>query len=160
MTRIFTFVFIAFISASAFGQTNAFETLRDKFRGDENVFAISTSGFLARTVLLFAGEHEYKKAIKHVDKIGLITVPKSAFKAREVSLAGFRKFINNDYSLLTTVRDHGDNVELYIRQSAGKKKHNHYLLLVDSDSEVVAIEINGYINPEIMLKESQLSYNQ
>jgi hypothetical protein len=155
-----TIVFIILIAGSSFAQTNAFETLHDKFKGEQNVFSVSASGFVARSIFWLAGEHDYRKAVKHVDRFRMITIPKMAFKVKDVTLNGFKKFISSDYELLTSARDHGDNMSLYIKQADRNKENNRYLLLVDTDDEVVAFEIIGYINPEFVLRESQLSNNK
>jgi hypothetical protein len=152
-------LFLLVSSISAFSQFSGFQTLKNKFGGKNEVFSITTSGFFARGVLLLAGEHDFKSAIKHIDQIRLITIPKPAFAQEKVTVNGFKKLLAKDsYEELTSVRDHDDEVTLYI-QSGKRSKHNRYFLLVEGNSEVVAIEIKGYIDPKFMLRESDLSYN-
>jgi hypothetical protein len=157
MRSTFSALLLVFIACvSAFSQSNGFEILRNKFQGKNDVFCISTSGLLARCALLVSGEHDFKKAIKDIDAIRLITIPKSAFHDEQVSVKGFKNILAKaDYEQLTSVRDHDDDVTLYVQ--SGKNNNNMYLLLVDSRDDVVAIEIEGYIDPQIMLRESNRS---
>jgi hypothetical protein len=60
MKKRATSILIAlFASIACFGQSESYTLLKEKFRGYENVYSISTSGIVTRTVLLMAGEHEY-----------------------------------------------------------------------------------------------------
>jgi hypothetical protein len=151
-----TLILVVTACVSSFSQSNGFEILRDKFKGKDDVFCISTSGLLARGALWISGEHDFKRGIKDIDAIRLITIPKTAFQDEKVSLKGFKKILAKaDYEQLTSIRDHDDDVTLYMQ--SGKRNSNLYLLLVDSRDDVVAIEIEGYIDPQLMLRQSSLS---
>jgi hypothetical protein len=152
--------FFVLTGVIAHAQSESFVTLKNKFSGVENVHSFSTSGFLARTALWLAGEHEFNDAVKEIRNVRFITIPKTAFAEQQVTLNGFKKIVRRDsYQELACVRDHGDEVTLYI-QTATRSKTNRYLVLVDNDNDVVAIEIKGYIDPDIMLKNSHVSYQQ
>lgn len=140
-------------------QSNSYQTLREKFRGEKDVLALHASGSLARTILWLAGEKDFKEAMEDVKDIRFIVIPKSAFKANQVTLAGFKKIAAKDsYEELARVSDHGDDVTLMI-QTSYKEKHNRYLLLVESDSEVVVMEIKGYIDPSLTIYKEKIAYN-
>jgi hypothetical protein len=159
ITAIITLI-VSLSASGAFCQVNAFETLHNKFQGQENVFSLSTSAFWAKSVLWLAGEHEFRKAISDVQKIRFITIPKSTFQKQNVTVNGFEHFILKDgYSLLTSVRDHGDDVRLYLREG-DRKRDNHYLMLVEESNEIVAFEIKGYVDTDKLLKQARISYNQ
>jgi hypothetical protein len=156
LTLVFLLLSFTFVAA----QSESFQTLKDKFTGSDNVHSFATSGFFARTVLWMAGEHDFNKAVRDIRSIRLITIPKVAFSEQDVTLNGFKKVVRKDsFQELANVSDHGDEVTLFM-QPATKNKSNRYLLLVDGDSEVVAIEIKGYIDPNVMLKNSSISYHQ
>jgi hypothetical protein len=141
-------------------QSQSFQTLKGKFAGHDNVHAFSMSGFFARTVLWIAGEHDFNKGIKEIRSIHMVTIPKEAFDRENVSLNGFKKVVAKDsFQELMQIKDHGDDVTLLI-QHATKSKNNRYLFLVEGASEVVAIEVKGHIEPELILKNSDLSYQQ
>jgi hypothetical protein len=151
--------FIGIINISI-AQSDTFQTLRNKFGGRENVYSFAASGFLARTVLWVAGEHDYRDAIKSIKTFRFITIPKSAFAEQKVSIKGLKKLILKDsFDELVSVKDHGDNVTVYIQEDP-KQKNNLYFLLVDDGNEVIAIEIRGYIDPSVLKDDNHLSYNQ
>jgi hypothetical protein len=91
-----------------------------------------------------------------------MVIPKSAFRREHLTVDGFVKFTRQDgYEELGRVRDHGDNVTLLL-QTPKKSSDNRYLVLVDDNDEVVAIEVKGYIDPEILLNPDQkkLAYSR
>jgi hypothetical protein len=141
-------------STSLFAQSESFSTLRNKFRGEPNVVYLNTNGLLAKAVLAMAGERDFKKSIKHVRSIRLVTVPKKSFHKAEVSVDGFRNILEKDsFVELTTIKDHGDDVSLYL-QEAKKKKHNRYFILINEDHQVVGIEIKGNVNLSELTKHT------
>ncbi|MBT1703200.1 DUF4252 domain-containing protein [Chryseosolibacter indicus] len=154
-----TLTVIFLVTSGVFAQSESFHLLENKFKGSENVHALSLSGFLSRIVLRCAGEHDFRKAVKQVKHIRIINIPKSAFEAEQVTVHGFKKVLKKDsFEEVLSVRDHGDDVTLYMK-SESNRKNSSYFLLVEEESEVVAIELHGYIDPNVMLKSSYLSSN-
>lgn len=159
MKFLTTSVALLLAASTAFAQSNSYQTLREKFRGERDVIALHASGSLARTILWIAGEKDFKDAIEHVKDIRFIVIPKNAFKANEVTLSGFKKIAQKDsFEELARVKDHGDVVTLMM-QTSYKQKHNRYLLLVESNSEVVVMEIKGYIDPTLAAYREKIAYN-
>lgn len=155
-----------FGSIASFGQSESYTLLKEKFRGHENVFSISTSGFVTRTVLTMAGEHEFNRVIKEVKHIHLTTIPTRAFRKEEVTVAGFiRKAKEDAFDELAKVDNAGDHITLLLqRQPKKRNKTNHYLLIVEERNEVVVMEIAGYIDPKLLLdcykKENNSHYRK
>ena len=148
-----------FAASAALAQSNSYQTLRNKFSGSEDVHSFSLNGFFARTVLRMTGEYEFKSAIKEVNSIRLMTIPYSEFKDRGVSLSGYKKLLERDaYEQLAHIRDHGDDITFYVQST--KKQDNRYMVLVEESDEVVVIEMRGYIDPEVLLKETDLAYKK
>ncbi|MGC1241696.1 MAG: DUF4252 domain-containing protein [Chryseosolibacter sp.] len=142
-------------------QSKSFQALENKFSAAENVHSFTTSGFLARTMLWLAGEHEFKSAIKEVKHIRLITIPKSAFADRGVSLEGFKKVVRDDrYEELARARETREEVTVYL-QPLKNSPLNRYLILIDNPDEVVAVEIKGYIDVNLLHRKyrQNLTYN-
>jgi hypothetical protein len=137
------------VSITCFGQSETYTLLKEKFRGHENVFSISTSGFFTRTILLVAGEHDFNKALREVKHIQLTTIPKKAFHREEVTVKGFiRKAKEDAFEELVHVKDYGDDVTLLRQQPKKKNRAHRYLLVVDDRNEVIVMEITGYIDHE------------
>ena len=148
-------IILLFISVSAFPQSKSFYTLKETFSGSKDVYSFHASGFLARTALWIAGEHEFTNAIKEVKDIYVIVIPKEAFETQQVTLHGFRKLTSNDsFEELAHVRDHGDDITLLI-QGGKKDKNNRYLILIDSDQDIVVVEVKGFIDPGLLLNKKE-----
>jgi hypothetical protein len=159
MKKFTVAIAITLLSSAVFAQSKSYSLLKEKFSGHENVVSFRTSGFLTRSVLLFAGEPEYNRAIKQVRKIRITVIPKAAFKAEKVTVKGFIKIAKKDsFEELFSAYDHGDEVTLLV-QSEKDHPDNRYLLLVDGNDEVVALEITGYIDHKLLLKKMKSGYN-
>lgn len=154
-------VLITLLTSTAIAQSNSYQALREKFRGEKDVVALHSSGALARTILWVAGEKDFKDAISDVDDIRFIVIPKRAFRANDVSVDGFKKIAHEDsYEVLARVKDHGDDVTLMMQKSYSKKHdQNRYLLVVESSNEVVVMEIKGYIEPNLTIYRDKIAYN-
>ncbi len=160
MRTITTCIIISvLLTSSALAQSNSFLKFKEKFSNADGVHCFSTNGFLAKTVLWMAGEHEYHKAIKEIQNVSLITAPKSAFRAEGVTVAGFKKVLRDDsFEELAHVRDNGDDVTIYLKTT--QSKSSRYMILVEDSDNVVAIEIRGYIDPKFFINNTSLCFNQ
>jgi len=151
--------FILAVTTSGFAQSQSFQTLEKKFALNDDVRSFSTSGFLARNILWLAGEHEFKKAIRQVKNIRIITIPKHAFIENQVSVQGFKKVIHRDsFEEVASVRDQGDDVSIFI-QPLKNSSLNRYLILIDNTCEVVVVEIKGHIDVNLLnQRDANFSY--
>jgi hypothetical protein len=139
------------IAVHAMSQSNSYLTMKDTFKGGSDVHHISVSGFLCRAVLALADEHEYRAAFTDVKNIKIITVPKSEFERRNLSPDGFKKILREDnFQELAHIRDRGDIVSIYLQEN--KKAQNRYFILVDEGDDIVALEIKGYVNADLLVK--------
>ncbi len=153
-----SFLFALILTTSlAFGQSNSYQTLRDNFIGQPDVNSFAVSGFFCRMVLGIAGEWEFKDAIKDIQHLRIITIPAEEFKAKGLSVNGYKKLLKKDaFEELASVRDNGDDITFYL-QSNGHK--NRYMVLIQEPDEVVVIEMKGYIDANLLLEANKsLSY--
>lgn len=150
-----TIILLAFLLAEpplSIAQSRSFMTLQNKFSSTEDVFSFRASGFLSRSVLRLAGQREFRKAIRKVKNIRLLTIPTDAFAAQRVSVNGFRNIVRNDgFEQLAAVREDGNEVNVYL-QPVKDSKINRYLILIQDETQVTAVEIKGYIDPGILKK--------
>lgn len=141
-------IIILFVTgfSKANGQSHSFQTLKNKFSKTDDVHSFSTSGFLARTILWFAGEHEFTNAINEIKNIHLMVIPHDAFQSMGLSVQGFKKVIRADaFEELIDIREQDDKVSGYLQLNK-KAATNRYLILIDNPQELVAIEILGNID--------------
>lgn len=142
------------------GQSETYRTIHSKFKGGDDVVSFGASGFLARTVLWIAGEHDFRDAIEDIRSFRFITIPKPAFAEQRVTVDGMHKLIiNNYFSELARVNDHGDEVSIYL-QTNKKKKDNRYLIVVEEDRDVVVLEILGNIDLDKLNSATQTAFNK
>jgi len=156
-------LFIAAIliaTASSFAQSNSYETLKDKFKNQPDVHSFSFSGWMGRMVLNLAGEYEFRNAIKDLNHMRLITIPRSEFSAQHVTVKGFKNVLKKDsFEEMAVIRDHGQEVSIYLRE--GNNNKNHYFVLIEEEHEVVAIELKGYMDPKLLNpKNTTLAINK
>ena len=52
------------------------------------------------------------------------------------------------YEELAVIRDQGGVVFIYLNEGSNNK--NHYFALVEEENEVVAIEMKGYLDPNLL----------
>jgi hypothetical protein len=155
---IITSFFLAFLSAHSFAQSNSYRALKNKFDKSPDVHSFSVGGWACRLIFSLAGEYEFKEAVEDVQHIRLITIPKAEFETEQVTINGFKRFLLQDsYDQLAHIRDNGEEVTIYLRESGNKK--NYYFVLIEDESEVVAIELKGYINPD-SLNDKKLAFNK
>lgn len=153
---------ITLLTSAVFAQSDSYRTLREKFRGEKDVVAVRASGGLTRTILWMAGEREFQHALQDVDEIRLVLIPKRAFRANDVTLNGFKKIAEQDtFEEIARVKERGDDVTLLMQKSYKSKRdpdYNRYLILIDSNEEVVVMEIKGYIDPSLIHRRQKLAY--
>lgn len=144
---------------AANAQSNSYLTIRDTFKKGHDVYHFGVSGFLCRTILAWADEYEFRDAITDVQNIKFITIPKSEFANRNVTLNGFKKILKEDaFQELAHFRDNGDYVDFYIQEK--KNNNNRYFILVDEGENILAIEMKGYVDMnKLMSLKSEMAYN-
>jgi len=160
MKSISVFIVALLLTTSSFAQRNSFDTLKDKFKGQPDVYSFSLSGWMGRLVLNMAGEYEFRNAIKDLKHMRIITIPRSEFSAQNVSVRGFKKVLKQDsFEELALIREDGEEVSVYLRE--GNNNKNHYFVLVEETDEVVAIELKGYLDPKLLnTKNTSLAINK
>lgn len=161
MKSILLFVAALFITAeSTLAQSNSYQALKDKFKDQPDVHSFSFRGWIGRMVLNMASEYEFKNAIKDIRYVKFITVPHSEFSAQQVSIQGFKKLLKQDaYQELAFISDEGEKVSIYLRE--GNNHKNTYFVLVEEEREVVAIELKGYLDPQLLNpKNTTLAINK
>jgi hypothetical protein len=105
-----------------------------------------------------AGEHEFNEAVRDIHDIRLITIPRSAFHARKVSIAGFKNVLRKEsFQELVRVTEHGDDVSVYLKETPNRD--NRYMVLVEEADNVVVIEFRGYVDPDVIFNHDKLSFN-
>ena len=144
----------------AVAQSNSYLTMKDTFKGGNDVHSFSINGFFCRAILNMADEHEFRDAITDIKSVRFMVIPKGEFERRKLSIGGFKKVLRSDsFHELAHFRDRGDQVWLYLQENG--KYHDRYFVLIDQkDDEVVAIEMKGHVDMDkLMSLKKELALN-
>lgn len=158
--KAFKILVLILVVGSAHAQSKSYQTLKNNFIDQPDVHSFSVSGWMGRVILNLAGEYEFKEAIKDLKHVRVITIPRSEFKARNLSVKGFKNVIKQDsFQELAFIRDNGEEVSIYLKE--GNNNKNQYFVLVEEEQEVVAIEMKGYIDlQQLNPKNTTLAINK
>ncbi|MFN7749243.1 MAG: DUF4252 domain-containing protein [Cyclobacteriaceae bacterium] len=151
---IFLLIAVSFSVASQ-AQSDSYQALRNHFFYKPDVHAFSMSGLLCRMAVGFMVPEEsvLRQAMRDIKHIRFMVIPKEEFTRQQLSVKGFRQVLQKDgFEMLAHVRDNGDDVSFLLREE-GKDKKKRYFVLIEESDEVVAIEMKGFIDPEIFKDE-------
>jgi hypothetical protein len=152
-------------SVLVFAQSKSFQVLKDHFIDSENVQSFSVSGFLCRAALSMVAdeEDELRGMMNNIDHIRFIIIPKEEFEKQDLSVNGFRNYLRKDaFEEVMSVRDHGDHINIFHRVDSDNYRNNknRYFVLIEDSDKVVALELKGYIDPEMFKKgENRITFN-
>ena len=159
MKKLNILIVLVLLTSGAFAQSKSYNTLKEKFIDSPDVHSFSISGWVGRLVLRMTDEHEFKNAIKELDHVRILIIPRAEFAAQNLSIKGFKNLLIQDsFEELAFIRENDEDVTVYLRE--GKNKKNHYFVLVEEAQEVVAIELKGYLDPELLNNSSKLASNK
>ncbi len=157
--KVLRILILLLVAGTAHAQSKSYQTLKDNFNDQPDVHSFSVSGWMGRVILNLAGEFEFKEAIKDLKHVRVITIPRSEFKARNLTIKGFKSVLKQDsFQELAFIRDNGEEVSLYLKE--GNNNKNHYFVLVEEEQEIVAIEMKGYIDLQQLPKNTTIALNK
>lgn len=153
--------FIVLGGVSALAQSRSYQALKDNFADRPEVQSFSVDGWLGRMVLNMAGEEELRNAMKDLKHARFIIIPRDEFARQNLSVNGFKSLIKKDmFQSLAEVREPGETVSIYIQEGKTSSR-NRYLVLVEEETEIVAIELTGYLDPaKLSVSGSELAINK
>ena len=145
---VYLVLFLLAFSIAGYSQSKSFLTLQDRFEGRKDVTHLNISSFFVRMALCLASEDLNSDEISNIGRLHLMVIPKDHFAADGVTLNGYIRFVEkkDSFEELINIKDKKDNVRLFVKTR--DKYTSRYLLLVDDEDEVVAIEFSGNINPD------------
>jgi len=152
-------IVLVLLTSAAIAQSKSYSTLKERFIDRPDVHSFSISGWVGRLVLRMTDEHEFRNAIKELDHVRILIIPRVEFAAQNLSVKGFKNLLIKDsFEQLAFIRENGEDVTVYLREE--KNKRNHYFVLVEEEQEIVAIELKGYLDPELLNRDSKLASNR
>ncbi len=135
---------------SVYAQSDVFQTFRKKFRGEEGAHYLNVSGFVVRTMLAIADEDEARRAMKDISRIHLMVVPREAFSTKRVTVAGFKRVMqDNHFEHVLDAKDGSDKVAIYSYTPSRREDQSH-LMVIESDDNVLLIEFSGFVDEQYL----------
>ncbi|MBN8576663.1 MAG: DUF4252 domain-containing protein [Cytophagales bacterium] len=152
-------VLLVLVSYSAQAQSRSYQALKDNFSHEKDVFSFSVGGWLGRLALNVAGEYEFRDAVQDVKHVRLIVIPRTAFANQNLSVSGFKALLSKDtFEPLAQVHDKGELVSIYLQENKISNR-NRYLVLIEEATEIVAIEVTGYIDVAKLVVRNEIAVN-
>ena len=150
-------VILLFSAFQGQAQSKSFEILKEQFKDAEDVHSFSIGGFFCRTVLWMVGEEDFRDAIKELNHLRMITIPKENFRERKLTLNGFRKVLQSDHFVsLGTVKEDGEHLEIFLQENGNNRKR--YFVLVEDADEIIGIEMKGEIDLNKLSPQKEVLY--
>jgi hypothetical protein len=152
MKSVITFLFLVVLTISASAQSDSFLTFKQKLHGADELVSVSVNGFWLRTAIWIANEDEdLRGSLDGIQGVRFVHVPARELSSRNLKVKGFEKLLIRDgFEEVLRASDDGDKVAVFMQEG---KHENLYFLLIEGDNEVTAIEINGYIDAEKIVKK-------
>jgi hypothetical protein len=161
MKKIVVIGVLISLSHLSFAQSESYEQLREQFIDRENVHSFSVSGFWCRMLMGWVIEEDelFRQALQEVKHVRALIVPQQEWRQDFQSSAEFLRTLKGDgFEELATIRDRGEKLSFYIRPDG--KRRNQYFILIEEANEVVAIELRGYLDPELLKGVTLTSQNR
>ncbi len=152
MKSIFALVF-TIASLTTFAQSESFLTFKENLSDAEDAVSFKIGGFVLRTALWLSGESDVKDEFGEVYSVRFMNVPMNEVNKRNLKVGGFKRVLKNDhFEEVISASTDGDQVTVYL-QERGRNK-NLYFVLIESEDELTAIEIKGYLVPKKLLESN------
>lgn len=158
--KYFITVMFVLMASMTFCQSKSFVSLKEHFKGKEDVHCFTVGSFFVNLVLKFADDDEFDfDAIKNIGSIHLITIPKRHFEGNNLSVNGYKRFIQkeDEYEELMDVSEKGEHVTLFMKNYS--EQNNRYLILIDNGGDVTAVEFKGYVDVNEFIKNTETCYS-
>jgi hypothetical protein len=159
---LLSLLFVVVGLSATLAQSRSYSALKDNFIDQPDVHSFSVNGWFGRMVLNMVDEYEVRKAIQDLKHVRLITIPRHEFANRNLTVQGFKLLMKQDgFEDLAQINDQGNVVSVFV-QEGKSKTNNRYLMLIEESSEIVAIELTGYIDPSKLVptENSEVIINQ
>lgn len=136
---------VCFFTVSSYAQTDAIDRFFESYQDDENFTMVYVSPKMFEMFAKVAGDEldlEMKELVKDLKGLKVLKTEKNAAAIYKSALA---KIPTNEYELLMTARDEGQNVKI-LTKTKGDDIIEELLLLVGGDDEFILVSFMGNIN--------------
>lgn len=145
MNKLFSLVILLFLSISINAQVDAIDRFFEKYQDDEEFTMVYVSPKMFELFATVAGDEldaELKSLVKDLKGLKVL---KTETNAVQVYKDAVKKIPTNEYELLMTARDDGQNIKV-LTKTKGNDIIEELLLLVGGKDEFVLVSFVGNIN--------------
>ncbi|MFT4534704.1 MAG: hypothetical protein ACJA1A_001991 [Saprospiraceae bacterium] len=145
MNKLFSLLVVLFIAASANAQVDAIDRFFETYQDDDAFTMVYVSPKMFKMFAKVAGDEldtELQNLVKDLKGLKILRTDKDAVA---VYKSAIKKIPTNEYELLMTARDDGQNVKI-LTKSKGDDVIEELLLLVGGANEFILVSFVGNIN--------------
>jgi len=145
MNKLFSLAILLFLSLSVSAQVDAIDRFFDQYQDNEEFTMVYVSPKMFQMFAKVAGDElddELKGLVKDLKGLKVL---KTETNALQIYKDAIKKIPTNEYELLMTARDEGQNVKI-LTKTKGEDVIEELLLLVGGSDEFVLVSFVGNIN--------------
>lgn len=145
MNKLFSLLVVLFIATSANAQVDAIDRFFETYQDDDAFTMVYVSPKMFKMFAKVAGDEldtELQNLVKDLKGLKILRTDKDAVA---VYKSAIKKIPTNEYELLMTARDDGQNVKI-LTKSKGDDVIEELLLLVGGANEFILVSFVGNIN--------------
>lgn len=145
MNKLLSLAILLFLSLSVSAQVDAIDRFFEQYQDDEEFTMVYVSPKMFQMFAKVAGDElddELKNLVKDLKGLKVLKTEKNALQVYKDAV---KKIPTNEYELLMTARDEGQNVKI-LTKTKGDDVIEELLLLVGGADEFVLVSFVGNIN--------------
>ena len=145
MNKLFSLLMLLFFSVSMNAQVDAIDRFFEKYQDNEEFTMVYVSPKMFEMFATVAGDEldaELKGLVKDLKGLKVL---KTETNSLEIYKDAVKKIPTNEYELLMTARDDGQNIKI-LTKTKGEDVIEELLLLVGGNDEFILVSFVGNIN--------------
>lgn len=145
MNKLFSLLALLFFSLSMNAQVDAIDRFFEQYQDDEEFTMVYVSPKMFQMFAKVAGDEldaELQSLVKDLKGLKVLRTEKNSL---EIYKNAVKKIPTNEYELLMTARDDGQNIKI-LTKTKGEDVIEELLLLVGGSDEFVLVSFVGNIN--------------
>lgn len=144
MKNLIFLLFFSFLGTSVFAQIDAIEKYFDKYMDDENFSVVYVSPKMFKMVSKVIDEDTNDEVADVIKDLKGLRILKTSINSKSFFKEAKSKINTNEYELLMTARDNGQNIEFFTKESGDII--NELLLMIGGDEDFVLMSFVGNID--------------
>ena len=144
MKNLIFLLFFSFLGTTAFAQIDAIEKYFDKYMDDENFSVVYVSPKMFKMVSKVIDEDTNDEVADVIKDLKGLRILKTSINSKAFFTEAKSKINTNEYELLMTARDKGQNIEFFTKESGDII--NELLLMIGGNEDFVLMSFVGNID--------------